>query len=393
MERITRYAKFFVLLFGVPLTASASYFPPGISTGGVAGSTIAVTNAVGTNLSVTGSGDFSVDGSTVGVVNGGSVLLTTVQGSTLSVVGLDGTSIMTVSTQTVVKGSTVGIVNGGGTLGVYVGGSTVGVVNVGGSYYVGNSTVGIMTPAGIPISVVSTGILLIPSVSAQPTVSTYTTVVSTGLPVITAIGTQLTVVSTGIPVTITNAGTAIFISSNTSSTFTAVGTTVSVVGLNGTSVMTVSTQTYMTGSVSSSTIYGPYNESSTQTVVLDPNGRILTSGMPYGAISSTWSVNVSSGTGFLLLVSSATQPKHTYLCGCIFTNSAATATSVTISRTVETNALAVTIGVPANSIPAGIWPGCSQPFFASAQGGCLYIKASAAAASTSMYCQYYAAAP
>lgn len=161
----------------------------------------------------------------------------------------------------------------------------------------------------------------------------------------------------------------------------------------------VSTQTLVTSTsalpmgiqVSSTALPTAPAQGSTMTVTGDSMGRIFVTGTSYGQVSSTWSVNVSTGTGEIILISSPTAPLRTYMCGCILKNTSATNSGITLynTRSNLTTFASYPIGAPANYIPAGIWPGCQDPFFVGAIGGQIVFKADAAATSTQMTCQYF----
>ena len=155
--------------------------------------------------------------------------------------------------------------------------------------------------------------------------------------------------------------------------------------------------------VSSSSIPAGTANGNMQTVMGDTYGRIAVTGMPYGVISSTYGTAVSSAiygaTGANpVLVSSAGANLYTYLCGCVFTNTTATAGKITIASpvnavTATAQASVLSLGIPASNVPSGIWPGCSEPFFRSALNSSISfiqnIAASVQAVNT--YCQYFQA--
>lgn len=148
------------------------------------------------------------------------------------------------------------------------------------------------------------------------------------------------------------------------------------------------------GVVSSMTLTTGLTQGTTTPAYFTSIGQELMTGVPYQITSSTFSLNVSSqNTNEFIIVSSAAQPNYNYLCGCVFNNSSATNSFVTLYQSSSTviGVDAIQIGTPANDVPTGLWPGCTNPFFRSQKGGQITLKASAAVTSTSMRCQYYSA--
>lgn len=141
----------------------------------------------------------------------------------------------------------------------------------------------------------------------------------------------------------------------------------------------------------------------------DSFGRVAVTGMPYGVIFSTYMVQISSSLYGIqnqkdaVLVSSAGANLYTYLCGCVFTNTTATNGKVILASPVNavsnSTSYAVgtaeshymTIGIPANYVPTGIWPGCSQPFFRSALNTSISIIQTVATSvqNVDVYCNYF----
>jgi hypothetical protein len=143
------------------------------------------------------------------------------------------------------------------------------------------------------------------------------------------------------------------------------------------------------GEASSTTIPSPVADNSIDEIMLDAQGRIVTSDISWELTTSTWSTTeAQQASNDLVLVSSATAPKRTFLCGCSFKNNSATNTAFTIyqSSSAATNPF-YPIPVPANSGWA-IRSDCGHPFFASIAGGELTIKPDAVATSVSMWCNY-----
>lgn len=185
---------------------------------------------------------------------------------------------------------------------------------------------------------------------------------------------------------ITSAASALAVLASQSGAWAITNTTIAVVSPTGQYLNTAEEIT-----VTSTTIPVAAAQGSTLTLRGDSVGRTLVTGMPYGVISTTWSVNVSTGTGEILLISSPTAPSRIFMCGCILKNNSTTNTGITIydkTGTVNSNA-AFPLGAPANYVNGGIWPGCSQPFFFGSPGGQITFIADAAATSTKLYCQYY----
>jgi hypothetical protein len=128
-------------------------------------------------------------------------------------------------------------------------------------------------------------------------------------------------------------------------------------------------------------------------------GQALVTGVPWGIIKTTYSVIISStqapsiaNFGEAVLVSSAGANTYTYLCGCVFTNTTATAGSVFIESPAGAVADRIPIGLPASNVPSGLFPGCTNPFFRSAANSTTYIYQTVSASAAqliNMYCTYY----
>ena len=125
-------------------------------------------------------------------------------------------------------------------------------------------------------------------------------------------------------------------------------------------------------------------------------GQQLVTGIPWGLISSTYSATMSSSTyvGASLgsvLVSSAGASTYAYLCGCIFTNTTATNGAVIITSPPDSTTNRLTIGIPANYIPTGIWGGCTNPFFRSGSNSTIGIVQNIATSNQAVFmsCIYY----
>lgn len=257
------------------------------------------------------------------------------------------------------------------------------------------------------------------SQGAQPTTSTSTILAPTSVTTVTPGTGTFTVNGSGVTQPISSVGTNIMTVTPGTGTYTVSGTVTSNAGTGNfqtyttnlttvtfsgvgaqpfTSTYTVITTTYTLtfntneeGVVSSITLPSPKADASTGTVTIDSSGRTITADIPFELISTTASANMSAGTTEIVLISSATMPKRTLLCGCIFMNNSATNTGFTLyqsTSSVATNPFYV-IGAPANYVPSGIRTDCGHPFFASAQGGAITIKPSASATSTLMNCQYF----
>lgn len=143
------------------------------------------------------------------------------------------------------------------------------------------------------------------------------------------------------------------------------------------------------GIISSTTLPSPLASVSTTTILLDSVGRTISADIPFEIISTTSSTNAAAVLTEQIIVSSATAPKRTRMCGCIFMNSSATNTGFTIYQSSSNIANSFyPIGAPANYVPSGIRTDCGHPFFVSAQGGQITMKADATATSVKMNCQY-----
>lgn len=122
-------------------------------------------------------------------------------------------------------------------------------------------------------------------------------------------------------------------------------------------------------------------------------GQLLVTGVPYQVMATTFSLNVTAQAATdQVIISSPSAQSYNYVCGCAFNNSSATNAFVTLYQTtsaVNSGFDAMQIGVPANDVNAGVWPGCTNPFFRSKMGGQITLKASATATSTAMRCLYY----
>lgn len=143
--------------------------------------------------------------------------------------------------------------------------------------------------------------------------------------------------------------------------------------------------------VSSMTLRSVLTDATTASILVDWLGRLITADIPVQVITTTSSQNASPGTAEYILISSATAPARTYMCGCIFMNNSATNTGFTLYQSTSSNAANAfyPIGAPANYVPTGIRPDCGHPFFWSVQGGEITIKPSATATSTLMNCTYF----
>lgn len=236
---------------------------------------------------------------------------------------------------------------------VQVTNSTAGVVNGGSTLYTYTQNLTSTTFAGV----------------AQPVTSTSTYLVNLA---------SVTFNGIGMPVT----STSIYVVNNTTVQVT-----------NSTSgIVNGGTAFASGGIVSSTTLSLGLTQGATTSAYYTSIGQALMTGIPYHITSSTYSVNVSSNINTeLVIISSATAPNYIYLCGCVFNNSSATNSFVTLYQSSSTVAGrdAITIGTPANDVPVGIWPGCTNPFFRSLVGGQITIKANAIVTSTTMRCQYY----
>lgn len=205
----------------------------------------------------------------------------------------------------------------------------------------------------------------------QPVTSTYT-VVSTTYPMnVSVVQSTVGVVNAGqnLNVSVQNVSTI---------TFNAIGQPVT------------STSSFIVGLVSSTTLPSPLSNGTTNGILVDSTRRIITADVPFEVILTTFNVAAAPDTTERILVSSATAPQRTLLCGCIFENTSATNTGFIIYQ--STSGLASNpfypVGVPASYVPAGVRTDCGHPVFASVPGGQLTIKPEAAASSVRMNCQY-----
>lgn len=140
--------------------------------------------------------------------------------------------------------------------------------------------------------------------------------------------------------------------------------------------------------VSSVTTFpNPQPNGSSTTAMGDPYGRAVTVA---GAPTSVWLTTApsTSGAGFMVLVASPTGTLFTHVCGCMFTNTSATAVQATIYPSGGVVNPNVVLQLVAGDT-RGIWPGCDKPFLNTTAGGVeISAKISAAVSSISGYCQY-----
>ena len=125
-------------------------------------------------------------------------------------------------------------------------------------------------------------------------------------------------------------------------------------------------------------------------------GQGLVTGVPFGLVQSTYAIGIASITTPTsaegVLVSSAGAATYTYLCGCVFTNTTATNGTVFIQSPGGSTTNLIAIGVPANDVPAGLWPGCENPFFRSPPNSSIYLYQNVSTtANQAIYarCNYY----
>lgn len=188
-------------------------------------------------------------------------------------------------------------------------------------------------------------------------------------------------------------------SSSFGSAFPAAGTSLGLMnsgGNTGTGRMDTSSNTYTVPQVaiSSSTSFPialPNNSSGT--LMGDPYGRLVTmAGVPTALQLST-TTDAIANTSYVVLVASPATTLFTHMCGCIITNTAATAASVDIIATGNkangTGRDYRKVFVPATD-SRGIWPGCDSPFINSNAGGVqISALSSTASASLTFSCQYF----
>lgn len=118
-------------------------------------------------------------------------------------------------------------------------------------------------------------------------------------------------------------------------------------------------------------------------------GQGLVTGVPWGLITVTTAI-ITTDTTERVLIASAAANTYTYLCGCVITNTSAINATVTLRRRgPAADVKNITIGAPANFIPAGIWPGCTNPFFRSEPASNITIQGSASISSLEVRCQSY----
>lgn len=120
-------------------------------------------------------------------------------------------------------------------------------------------------------------------------------------------------------------------------------------------------------------------------------GQALVTGMPGGLVLYT-TATLTTNTAETVLISSAGAATYNYLCGCIVTNTSATNASIKLRRagsTTPVEAGNILIGAPANFVPAGIWPGCTDPFMRSLANSNITVTGSASVTSLEVRCQYY----
>lgn len=161
-------------------------------------------------------------------------------------------------------------------------------------------------------------------------------------------------------------------------------------GLIQTPRVDASSNTYVIDQVlvsSVTTFPNPQPNGSSTTVMADAYGRITTiAGAPTSVYLST--APSTSGAGFMVLVASPTGTLFTHVCGCMFTNTSATAVQATIYPSGGVVNPNVVLQLVAGDT-RGIWSGCDKPFLNTTAGGVqVAAKISAAVSSISGYCQY-----
>lgn len=163
--------------------------------------------------------------------------------------------------------------------------------------------------------------------------------------------------------------------------------------------------------VTSSTIPTGAANANSKALMGDAYGRVAVTGMPFDVIFSTYMIHISSAIygvtnqNDAVLVSSPGSGLRTYLCGCEFGNTTATNGKVTLASPVNatTNSSSYAIGtaeshimtipIPANYFPSGLWRGCSEPFFRSALNSSISIIQNVAASKQAIdvNCMYFQA--
>lgn len=332
------------------------------TTSGVNASTIGVVNAPGTTLAVTGSFSASATEASTGTINGTVPPVATLVGAqgvtgNLSSFRVDSSSYLYVN---VAAGGAAGGTSSNFGSAFPTPGTAAGFTN-------GTNMQAARVDASSAVFITHNGI-------AQPVTSTYTTVVSTGIPVVNG-GSTFNAIVTGSTVGVVGVGN-----------FNVTGSTIGIISPAGTYLLTAEEAV-----VSSTALSGVQTQGSSMTIRVDSIGRTITADIPAAVIVSTYSANIAPGTTEVILVSSPTAPNRTYLCGCIFMNTSATNTGATIYQT-NSNIAAnpfFPIGIPANYVPSGVRNDCGHPFFWGDPGEQLTIKPSATAASVSMNCTYF----
>lgn len=105
-----------------------------------------------------------------------------------------------------------------------------------------------------------------------------------------------------------------------------------------------------------------------------------------------WSTaTITTNTAERVLISSAGTGLFNNVCGCVVTNTSATNANVTFRRSgpLAVDIEQILIGAPANSVPAGVWPGCANPFYRSGSNSNVTVQGSASVTSLEIRCQYF----
>lgn len=266
------------------------------------------------------------------------------------------------------------------------------------------------------VTVVSTGVPAFQSGawSVSPGTGTYPVAVLN-----TAFGVTgpVTVVSTGIPLGTVTATAVAYTTAAFTAAFPPVGAAIAFTGPTGLTQagrVDVSSNVLVAGTaasgaaasgnpveigvrVTSSTIPTAASDGQTIYQAATNIGQQLVTGVPFGITLSTYTTNIASATvgtgttGEMVLISSGGAATYAYLCGCVFTNTTATNGAVVIESPKGNVSNRITIGIPANYVPSGIWPGCTNPLFRSLPNADIAIYQTIASTSQSVYgqCRYY----
>lgn len=396
------------------------------STVGVNGSTIAVVNAVGTTLAVSGSLTVTPPAITTVTFNGVAQPVITTQ--TITVTAGTGTfTVQPIGITTITHNGVAQPILSTQTFTVTPGTGTWSIQPVGITTVTHNGI-------GQPVTSTSTFITNIPTVTfngiGQPVTST-STVITGSLP--TGANTIGSIANTGFNVN--NAPTVVqstsSVNGSTIAVVNAVGTTLAVSGslsftppaittvtFNGIAQPTITTQTITvtagTGTftvqpigITTVTFNGAGQPvTSTYTVIVasniynnmlspattgltilsaDENQRLLVTGIPRGQIRQTTATLTT--TTETVLISSGASGVFNDLCGCIIINTSTTTTRIDFRGQGNAGTINNAFQVPAQDT-RGFWPGCQNPFIQLSPASNWTVQLTTATTDFRVSCQY-----